>query len=355
MAKCPFVLPRNPWLRLSAGIAIAIACGASCAAEAKCTLARIADWPVRMERGHLLVDGYINGQKVNIILDTGAGTTMMFRETAARLGLPVQEAKGVRIFGVGGESQVDVAFIEEIRLGDAVRTSWKVYVVGDKSIGADLLLSEEFFRNVDVEFDLAHNAVRLYQAKDCDGVPLAYWTTDAVESVDIEPMTIGQSLIELPVVINGRRIIAMLDSGAPNTIMEKGEAARVGVTPDTPGVIAAGKSRGIGRGSTETWVGTFQTFTIGNETFEDAEILFSDMFKDAKFMSVGSHIPTKVMSGISMLLGLDFLLGNRVMVAHSQRKLYFTPTGAPVFKIRRPPAQRTDTVPPVETEKASPH
>ena len=38
----------------------------------------------------------------------------------------------------------------------------------------------------------------------------------------------------------------------------------------------------------------------------------------------------------SMLLGADFLRSHRVLVSHSQRKLYFTYLGGPVFQSREP-------------------
>ncbi len=42
-----------------------------------------------------------------------------------------------------------------------------------------------------------------------------------------------------------------------------------------------------------------------------------------------------------MLLGVDFLRAHRVFVAHSQRKLYFTYAGGPVFSgPRRAPPQQ---------------
>ena len=37
-----------------------------------------------------------------------------------------------------------------------------------------------------------------------------------------------------------------------------------------------------------------------------------------------------------MLLGYDFLRSHRVLVAHSQRRIYFTYNGGPVF-VRTPP------------------
>ena len=68
--------------------------------------------------------------------------------------------------------------------------------------------------------------------------------------------------------------------------------------------------------------------------------VFSDMFKDAKYRSFpGSRISAKVEVAHSMLLGADFLRSHRVLVAHSQRKIYFTYAGGPVFA-RAPPAGR---------------
>ena len=37
-----------------------------------------------------------------------------------------------------------------------------------------------------------------------------------------------------------------------------------------------------------------------------------------------------------MLLGADFLLAHRVLVAHSQRRIYFTNAGGPMFQSSRP-------------------
>jgi len=62
------------------------------ALAAKCTLSRIAEWPVRPGTGYAVVDGTINGQKIGIMLDTGAGTTMFSRPEAERLGLARRHA-----------------------------------------------------------------------------------------------------------------------------------------------------------------------------------------------------------------------------------------------------------------------
>jgi hypothetical protein len=47
----------------------------------------------------------------------------------------------------------------------------------------------------------------------------------------------------------------------------------------------------------------------------------------------------------SMLLGVDFLRSHRVLVAHSQRRIYFTHNGGPVFQLSRPTAPQSDPRP----------
>src|SRR4029077_7857232 len=74
---------KGPYARLVVWTAIGLASACSAAAAPKCTLARIADLPVRLERNHLVVDGTVNGQKVGVMLDTGA-RTFVVRPAAIR-------------------------------------------------------------------------------------------------------------------------------------------------------------------------------------------------------------------------------------------------------------------------------
>ena len=331
-------------LVVSAAIAVAVPNGTAAGAS-NCKLMRVAEWPVRVERNLLILDGTINGQKIGAMLDTGAARTLIFRTAAERLGLARQQSRRYRMFGVGGETNVEIALVDEFKIDQTVRKSWWVIVAGDRDFGADVLLGEDFFQLVDMEFDLAHNAVRLYQAKDCDGVSLAYWASGDVGEVDIEAVDDARPQIVLTVQINGQSVKAELDSGASITMLDKLEAARLGVTPETPGVVAAGKNSGLGQKAVDAWVGQFQSFIIGNEKIKDTEILFADWHRELVYIPVGSHIPVKLQGLHPMLLGADFLRAHRVLVAHSQRKLYFTYTGGPVFQPTRQPVPRNDPRP----------
>jgi clan AA aspartic protease (TIGR02281 family) len=322
---------------LTASIAIVLAAPSlAVAAASNCKMVQIADWPVPLERGHLIVDGAINDQKIGIMLDTGATRSLILRSATERLGLTRKVARGYRMFGVGGETYVEAADVDEFKIGQFTRKNWRVLVAGERDFGRDVafLLGEDFLYQADVEFDLAHGAVRLFQPKDCDGVSLAYWaTTEGASEVDIEAIYDAQPQIVLTIQINGQPVRAQLDSGAGTSVLDKSEAARLGVTPETPGVVAGGKSGGLGSKSVDYWVGPFQSVVIGNETITDTNIRFADLWKDASYTPIGSHLARMVGLTLTMLLGADFLHAHRVLVAHSQRKLYFTYAGGPVFQL----------------------
>jgi predicted aspartyl protease len=316
---------------LAIGLALA---SMAVAATSNCKMIQIADWPVRLERNHLIVDGAINGEKIGIMLDTGAMRSLILRSATERLGLTRREVRGYRMFGVGGETHVDAANVEEFKIGPITRKNWRVLVAGERDFGQDIafLLGEDFFYQVDVEFDLAHRAIRLFQPRDCDGVSLAYWATEVPGEVNIEANYEAQPQIVLTIQINGQPVRAQLDSGASTSVLNKADAARLGVTPETPGVVAVGSGGGLGARSVDNWNGPFESVIIGNETIKDTNIRFADLWRGATYTPIGSHLPQKVASTASMLLGADFLRAHRVLVAHSQRKLYFTYEGGPVFQ-----------------------
>ena len=322
-------------------IALALAASVeSTPAVAKCTLARAADWPVSVDRGHILVEGSINGQKVGVMLDTG-GITLILRDASDRLGLVRKEAPSYRSFGIGGETHVEAANVDEFRLGAMTRKNWRVMVAGERSFGetTDVILGEDFLEQLDVEFDLPHGAVRLYQVSDCAGAELAYWAPTTASRVDFAPSYNSGGSIALPVQLNGRPLQAILDSGAPSSILDKPVAEQLGIKPDSPGVAPAGRVGGLGGKWVDVWIGPLQSFSIGDETISDTTIRFADLFRDATYTPAGSHLARKLEFTPALMLGADFLRAHRVLVSHSQRRMYFTYEGGPVFQPKPAAAQ----------------
>jgi predicted aspartyl protease len=324
---------RIPRVFAAASFALATLVPGAPALAASCQLVRIVDWPVRVVRNHIFVDGAINGSKVDIVLDTGAQHSTVLPATVKRLELPAREVPGARGMGIGGEFTLRVATIDALQLGDAPPRSTQLWVAGENEAerGFDLLLGEDFLQRFDVEFDLPHNAVRLFQARDCGNASLAYWTKDAVGEVEIDPIREAQPSIIFPVSINDRRIDALLDSGASVSVLGKQDAADAGVTPGSPGVVGAGKLMGLGARSVDMWTGGFASFAIGNERISDIRIAFADVHKDQSYAATGSNLARRALPTRPMFVGADFLRAHRLLVAHSQRRMYFSYTGGPVF------------------------
>ena len=228
----------------------------------------LSEWPVRIENNQLLVEGALNGQPARIMLDTGVPRTQLNSATATRLNAARQEFKRDRKFGASGESNVEIALLDEFRVVDFKRSPWRMVISGDRDLSVDVLLGEDFLSLVDLEFDLEHNVVRLFQPENCDGKNLAYWASDgqSVGEVPIDPIVASQPQIVLDVRVNGKTIGALLDSGAPSSVLDKPAASRLGATPESPGVMVVGPSSGAGGKSLPVWSAPFQSFTIGTET-----------------------------------------------------------------------------------------
>jgi predicted aspartyl protease len=332
---------------LSVAAGLALASGLAVAASSNCKMVRLAEWPLQIKHNALIVEGAINGRKLGVMLDTGAGRTQIMRSAAVQMGLTRQQGKGVRLFGIGGETDVEVTTVEEFKVGDATRRNWQMLVAGETDLGGDVgvILGDDFFHKVDVEFDLAHGVVRLYQPRDCNGVSLAYWTKERASEVDLEPVDEARPQIVLTVLVNGRKVRAMLDSGAATSVLDKYEAAQAGLTPETPGVVPVGPAYGLGKKTVDSWIGPIRALTIGDEMIQDTTLHFADLYKDATFTPGGSRIARKVDELQPMLIGADFLRSHRVLVAHSQRRMYFTYVGGPVFQTATAPQPRSSGPP----------
>ncbi len=81
----------------------------------------------------------------------------------------------------------------------------------------------------------------------------------------------------------------------------------------------------------DTWIGQFESFAIGNERIRNPKIHFADLWKHMTYTRTGSRLSTSFAGNPDLLLGADFLRAHRVLVARSQRKMYFTYAGGTVF------------------------
>lgn len=298
---------------------------ASQAQASACHLLKFGTFPVEMLGGRATTMVKINGSDTRFVIDTGAEFNSMSRANALSLGLSLRPAPfGFRMSGVGGYADVQFTKVKAFGILDTTLRNID-FMVGGTDAGYGLL-GANLLDAADLEVDLAHGKLTMFKADGCKKLALAYWTRNGNYNVaDIEPSDsrINRGTV-LPVTINGKKVRALLDSGAYATVLSRRAAERIGIDLDAPDVEADSSSIGIGGRLVRTWTVPIDSFSVGTETIQHSQMQVLDG-------SLGG-------GRTDMLLGVDFFLAHHMYIANSQRKIYFTYNGGRVFTFAKAPS-----------------
>ena len=321
-------------LRQTAFAIVCAALGAHLtAASASCKIERFPALRITFELGHPVTTALINGHKARFVIDSGDFYNMLWPAAAKRYGVPLNggsQAYDTMVEGAGGGVEVEQQAIVRtftllnVPLHDVYFTV--AYSGGTAKVAG--LLGENVLRLADDEFDFPHHVMRFVKATGCKGDEVAYWAAGRPIS-SVRLLTRQQRSGEWSrfvrrfgkltgyVRVNGQRVRAVFDAGAPVSILSLSAARRAGITPTSPGVVPNGWVEGIGGTRVKTWIAPVNRVQIGSEKIEHTRILIGRIAADG--------------SDHGMLIGSDFFRAHRVYVSHSQGRLYFTYTGGRVF------------------------
>jgi predicted aspartyl protease len=307
-------------------------------AATPCQMQEVGELPFRFDHGRMLVEAQIDGHPAMMIVDTGSSSTLIFRASTDALGLAVKPLAGVKFYGAGGEAGAAQTRITDFRVAGFVAHNDDVLVSGKQPIGAEQgLLGADFLLQDDVEIDVAAGKIRWFKPKGCAGDTVVYWN----KAYSAARMTgsSAEKKIDVTVQVNGAPVVALMDTGAGSSILTPAAAIRAGLAPTSQGVTTAGESRGLGAEAVRTWIGTFQSFSFGDETIKNAQLRIADLFAADKAVNLGSRIPEAAIDAPEMLLGVDFFRSHRVYVSRGQRMVYVSYVGGPVFQTRSQPSR----------------
>jgi predicted aspartyl protease len=302
------------------------------AALAHCQIGQVAEIPVEFVSNEVLAHGQIDGQPITVVVDTGSAQSMIWRAAAARLGLPLAAGPtAVHLYGLGGESRLEQTVIKELRFGDFAVKDLRIPAAGDVRTDFDLLLGDDFWSVSSLEFDLKHHVIRMLNPNGCKPAELPYWAK-TYSMADLIASPRDTRMIEVEVQLNGHALRAQIDSGAARSLVSKSLADAIGVSYQG----ASEQIHGIGTHSLESWIATFQRFTLGDETINNVQLRVAKMSQNSKEERLGSRLPVNVVKMPDMILGADFLQAHRVLIDNSTRKIVFTYEGGPVFQTLEP-------------------
>jgi clan AA aspartic protease (TIGR02281 family) len=325
------------WIALSA---ICLAWAAS--GFATCRVVRIAEIPVTVDQNRAFIDAQINGQDIKAMVDTGAAMSFLWQNEAQRLGLPIREVVDVHRYGVGGEAKAFAATAKHFQMGSFVGDQIDFNVVGTMTDArrAPLVLGYDFLSHFTTEFDLARGVIRLFRPEDCQPAQVLYWS-NTYSLADLESFAAWDPKIKLNVIVNDKRVIAILDSGAGLSDIDQRTAERIGVIKAPTDSIST--LTGVAGRPITTYLGYFATLAVGDEVLHNAKFQVAELFSADRVESAGSRIAYTPENIPQMLLGCDFFLSHRILVFPKERKLLFTYNGGPVLQaVRSVPAWNPD-------------
>jgi predicted aspartyl protease len=320
------------WIGRAAAAAFALAAVPVLAAPAACQLVKIGELSVTTARNESLAAVSINGRAAQMLMDTGAARSSLWRPALESLGLHSVHSD-VKFYGVGGTDQADTVTVRDFALGGYVVHDLTLFVLGHGTQPGAFAgsLGEDFLSKLDVEFDLRAHSIRFFTPKNCSGDEVVYWAKAYSMIRLVHPIGAGDQPY-VKVVLNGHEVLAVLDSGATVSMVTSEVAARTGGGP----AVAASSTRGIAGQPLATSVAVFPTLSVGQEQIQNVTLRIADLFGRDKEVRAGSWIPTDPGSQPDMLIGADFFLAHRIYIARSQGKVYFTYQGGPIFQTEAP-------------------
>ncbi len=282
----------------------------------------------------VLVPVTLAGKPKLLLVDTGGAMTEMSPEVADELALPRARA-AFQLFDVSG--RMSNQFVHAgMQLGN-LKADDMVFMLapsgqdfGDTMVAG--LLAPDILQHYDVDIDFGARKFNLLSQDHCDG-KVIYWKADAVAVVPIKVMASGHIL--LPVLLDGKEVQAMLDTGAYNTTLSRPVAEeqfglKMGA-PDTPqtGTLTD-------RTAAATFHHVFPTLGLEGIAVSNVDVdILPDFIKQVQRENaapeLGSHFAARGADETqqAMLLGMNVLRHFHIYIAYKENRIYITPATPP--------------------------
>lgn len=275
---------------------------------AGCRVTTRAELPIENTPTGFLLPAEVAGQRVRLLVDTGANNgVLVFADVAQRLGLTV--GAGRPTMGVSGALATGRATAVEIALPGGFRGLGEVTVVAAPVTARrpDGLAGTRLFAGLDVEFDPAAGRLRLHEVSGCAGF------TPFGEPHEALPLAVGPGgLPGLRVRLNGQPAIGLLDTGADRTVLLRPAVALLEDGPallaQAPGALGADVS---GR-AVPAVPARVREFVIGETVLRD-------------FTGTLVVAPVDI---AHLLVGRDWIAGRRFWISYATGRVFVAREGA---------------------------
>jgi Aspartyl protease len=310
---------------LAASVAIiGLARPAPANAAENCQLKQFASIPTTIGAGgRILLDVAIDDEPAKLLVDTGAGFSMLDPGYIKRRSLPTMETQTLG-YGLTGRGLSGATRVGTLKLGNAVSRNG-VFGIGstggdgsdDRPVG---LFAADYLANYDVEIDPAAAQINLFSQDHCTG-NVVYWAKEYFRL----PVSLnaGKQMV-VNIDIDGKTLRALIDTGASTSVMRLAVARRLfDISADVPDGQRLGKSVGVDATKIDTFMHVFDSLTFGGITLRNTKMAIAAIDSGKGAFNNGSHI-----SGMAdqedVLIGMPLLRQLHLFIAYSEPALYFT-------------------------------
>lgn len=262
------------------------------------------------------------------LLDTGGAASTLNRSVVDRLQLPAHPAPRFDIKGVNGIRMNRTVRVASLDIGAVHRDNPLLYVSSDAgnpppdtpghfdgSIGPDI------FQLYDADFDFAHGKFNLFSQDHCPG-QVVYWQAPSVVTIPFDTDVSGHVVFD--VMLDGRKISAMLDTGAVSTNLNLATAERdFRVDVGDPDVERAGQI--TGNYTVDIYRRNFRTLSIGGLTIANPSVvLIPDMITSIRPPGRLGTLFRPRPALPPLVIGMPVLRLLHVYIAYGERRMYIT-------------------------------
>lgn len=245
------------------------------------------------------------------VIDTAASSTVVLPAFRQVHPVALAAAASPTISGAAGDTRVDLTPLGPLKVAGRVETGVEAFSLPPSPID-----------DLGVHGILGADVVAGY-ALEIDG-PAGRWALlDRAPDTPSDHVAVAFTLDEakaprLTVLVDGRAIPAVLDTGARGTIMNWHAARLLGAAPADAGLEAAGTARGVSAHGAGLVRRDFGDLAIGEARRAQPTLHIADM---PVFEVLG------LADGPGMILGMDMLGGGRFVVDYPGRRLILPAAG----------------------------
>lgn len=289
----------------------------------------------------MMVPVTLNGAPTMMILDTGGVVSQVTRETIDTMNLTERRSPR-RVLDILGNMSRTSARVQAFTLGSLHFTDLDLQVESDLSLGGNSggLVSTDLLARYDVDIDFGSNRLNFFEPSHCGKTQL-YWPT---EPVAVVPFALSDFHITVPMTLDGHRMSAVLDTGAPFTTLNLDAAERV--FDLAPGKLQVFGSGGKSGPLQDVYTHRFSSMILEGIAVAHPQMLIVPFHVDSEETEpLWGHLP-RLQHPSDVIIGMDVLRTLHIYIAYRERLLYVTRADSaagqflpPLWGVKGDPAQ----------------